>query len=123
MNVFFIDDDEDDFLTFSEAVYEINPGVVVAHFDDADKALAALEQTTPDCIFLDLNLPKMNGLELLQLLRTNKAFSKIPIIIFTTSTYPPDKRKVAELAGTAFIHKPSSFGDLVDLLRPFFEHI
>lgn len=71
----------------------------------------------PDLIFLDLNMPKKNGLEALKEIREHKLFPPIPIVVLTVSNDRTDIEKSYNFGANAFIPKPSDLMELVETLR------
>jgi len=109
--IFLIDDDEDDQLLFIEAIQSIYP---VLQYDTAANGKIALDKlksspSLPDIIFLDLNMPVMNGLEFLIQIKKENALSRIPVGIFTTSDLRLDKALTKELGAQFFLTKPNDF--------------
>lgn len=82
-----IDDDSDDQEIFVSAAAEVNSGTACQVISDAQDALSFLKQTTdlPDLIFLDINMPKMNGFEFLVELKKEKRLQGIPVIFYSTT--------------------------------------
>lgn len=119
-NIVLIDDDEDDHEIFFEAVKEISPSIQCTTFFDAAQALSELGEmeVAPDVIFLDMNMPLMNGQQFLTLIKKNVELQNIPVIIFTTSLDPNTIRETKSLGAHEFITKPASFGEVINLLRP-----
>jgi CheY-like chemotaxis protein len=112
--IFLVDDDEDDQLFFTDALKEIDPDIqcsVARNGKDAIKILQELNQL-PDVIFLDLNMPFMNGFECLKVLKTEIKLSQIPIVIFTTSNDPRDVQLTHRLGAEVFLSKPNDFNQL-----------
>ena len=66
----------------------------------------------PHLIILDLNLPKKNGREVLQEIKTHPEFRRIPVIVLTTSNTDHDIKQVYDLNANAFVSKPSELSDL-----------
>lgn len=64
------------------------------------------KQVNPDIIFLDLNMPLMNGSQFLEAINGHNGFSHIPIVILTTSSDPKTKEEVMKLGASEFITKP-----------------
>lgn len=91
----------------------------ITHYKDGVEALHALTGgasaiTRPDLIVLDLNMPRMNGLELLQSLRSDSQFGNIPIVILTSSLRTEEKERARKLGATRFVRKPIDLYDFLD---------
>ena len=69
----------------------------------------------PDVILLDLNLPKVDGHELLRLIREHPVCSGVPVIVVTSSDSAEDRRRAAQLGATDYFRKPSSLEDFLKL--------
>lgn len=112
--LFIVDDDEDDINLFVEAVNEIDKSMGCFKAKNGEDALARLEELEmlPDVIFLDLNMPKMNGRETLERLKSSERFRNIPVVIYSTSTSQQDKDDTAALGAADYLAKPDSFTDL-----------
>lgn len=109
-----IDDDEDDQLIFTDAISELADDVECVVAKNGYEAFEHLKktETPPSVIFLDLNMPVMNGFEFLELLRCMQPPSKIPVVVFTTSNDPKDIKRSAELGIKDFFTKTSDFNTL-----------
>ena len=109
--VLLIDDDKDDQLFFLDAIQEIDKLVTCDLADNGKKGIEKLTTNPPppDIIFLDLNMPVMNGFECLTYLQMDVEFKKIPVVVFTTSSNPNDKEKAKKLGAKLFVTKPSDF--------------
>jgi CheY-like chemotaxis protein len=93
---------------------------------DGDEALAYLHREgvykdphtspRPDVILLDLNLPRMNGHELLQCLKQDPRFQQIPIVVLTTSGRPDDVRLAYEAGANAYLLKPVEFARFTEVV-------
>ena len=71
----------------------------------------------PDLILLDLNMPRMNGLEALRELKSNPAFRSIPVVVMTTSKGQEDVLAAYELGANAFVTKPVIFSALREVMQ------
>ncbi|TGK19246.1 response regulator [Leptospira fluminis] len=71
----------------------------------------------PDLILLDLNLPKKNGFEVLQELKTDPVLCRIPVVVLTTSNSERDILATFSLHANSYIQKPVEFGNFVDAMR------
>ena len=124
-----VDDDVDDIQLLQEALAEHSSDarfIAAQGADDflhcvfgedikAEKMLVATPITVPDLILLDLNMPKLSGLELLQLVRQNPHLCQCKIVMLTTSDNPADEIKCRHAGADLYLVKPSSFAELVDL--------
>ncbi|PBQ33704.1 response regulator [Sphingobacteriaceae bacterium] len=119
-NLMLIDDDEDDQDIFLAALSEISSTVKCSTFSAARIALNKLisKESHPQVIFLDLNMPIMNGQQFLVEIKKIEGLKEIPIIIFSTSSHPGTIQLTKELGASDFITKPTSFDDLINVLRP-----
>lgn len=119
-----VDDDEDDRLFFVEAIQEIAPSLTCSLAINGKKALQKLETLTelPDLIFLDINMPELNGFECLKELKKSDRYQAIPVIMLSTSVSQKDINYSMELGATMFYTKPSSYTRLCDLLRKLYTH-
>jgi len=67
-------------------------------------------------IFLDLKLPKINGLEVLKEIKTNPLTKKLPVVIITSSMEDPDIKQAYELGANSYVVKPVNFADFVSAM-------
>jgi CheY-like chemotaxis protein len=117
---FLVDDDEDDCEIFQLAMQQLG-GIQCVVCNSAKEALQKLRTDIfqPDFIFLDLNMPVMNGAECLVEIRKMKKFSTTPIWIYSTSSQPADKIALEKLGATGFITKPTKLSVLIKLLTQY----
>jgi CheY-like chemotaxis protein len=110
-HVFIADDDEDDQLLFREVIKELPYLVHLSTARDGEEALKLLESMPqlPDLMFLDLNMPMINGLECLSEIKRNPKLVHLPVIIFSTSSFPGNINKVYQLGAHLYIRKPNDF--------------
>jgi two-component system response regulator len=93
--------------------------------NDGVEALATLrerttrKETLPHIVLLDLNLPRMDGRELLKELKGNETFKHIPVVILTTSQAEQDVLSSYNLGANAFIHKPADLDQFFDTMKAF----
>lgn len=112
--VWFVDDDEDDRLFIRSAFEDIGPAVTVLTLNNGEQLLAELKDCggLPKLILLDLNMPGLNGFELLRQLRSTPSFTQIPVVIFTTSSNELDRQKSLTAGANGFLTKPTTYDDL-----------
>jgi CheY-like chemotaxis protein len=120
-NVLHIDDDQDDLEIFSMTVEEFKKEINCISINCALTAFKKLisGELSPEVIFLDLNMPGMNGLEFLTEVQKLPNF-KIPIVVLSTSSQRETIDSVKQLGAEDYITKPSSIKQFVLLLTPFF---
>jgi len=118
MIVLCIDDDPDDSDFFREALQELNPEAQCLVANDGLSALKFLrDQPLPDIIFLDINMPRMSGREVLVQIKKSYKWSQIPIIIYSTSIIPRDTADYRKLGAHDFVSKQAKFKDLCKALQ------
>lgn len=117
--VFYLDDDQEDLLFFKDAASQISKSVEVKTRMSSDELLHDLHNPPPVplAIFLDVNMPRRNGLEVLSSIREKSEFDHIPVIIFTTSNNPDVIDKSKQLGANLFITKPNNFSDLKKAIK------
>lgn len=113
-----IDDDEDDQLIFQTVVNMNFPNYELKIYSSFESAKTYLSDKSKEIglIFIDLNMPKANGIDCLNYLNSFPIFQTTPIIIYSTSKNPDDSKKSLAHGATAFISKPSRLEDLVEAL-------
>ena len=121
-NLLLIDDDTDDQEIFISAIGIVSASVICTAMTDASEALQKLltGELRPDLIFVDLNMPIMNGQEFLAKLKKEEHLQSVPVIIFSTSASPETIANTKELGAANFITKPNSFNELVKILSSLF---
>jgi CheY-like chemotaxis protein len=110
MVVLCVDDDPDDLDLLEEVLREINPTAKVYCCQGSDEALDLTSKLTtlPDCIFLDVNMPKTNGFQLLERLKQRHGLKKTTIVMFSTS----NSQALADDArrhGVTYLTKPDKY--------------
>lgn len=129
MAILLAEDDPVDVMSVKRAFKKnnvTNPLFVVA---DGEEALEFLRNEgryadkqsfiRPSLILLDLNMPRMGGLELLEILKSDKDWRKIPVVILTTSNEESDIRKSFEIGVAGYIMKPVTFDNFSKAISIF----
>lgn len=117
--LFLVDDDPDDQDIFQEALKAVDDKIVCYVAQDGKEALNKLQDSLllPDLVFLDLNMPVMNGKDCLKALKTDKDLRNIPVIIYSTASAEKERDQCIALGARDFISKPPQFNSLVSLLH------
>ena len=119
--ILLVEDNPDDAeltrIAFAEAGVDYRLHVV----GDGVQALAYLRGCStselPSLVLLDLNLPKLNGREVLEAIRADTATRSLPVVVLTTSAEPFDVDTVYELGANSYIQKPVEFERFVEVVR------
>ncbi|HYC84673.1 MAG TPA: response regulator [Chryseosolibacter sp.] len=122
--LFLVDDDPDDKDIFQEALRVIDQSIVCYTASDGKDALAQLREALflPDVVFLDLNMPVMNGKDCLKELKQDKELKHIPVVVYSTSAAEKEKHNCLTLGAAHFISKPPQFNVLVNTLQETFQN-
>lgn len=117
--VFYCDDDDEDLVLFTDVVREINPQFDCITCLQSEEALNMLStgDIKPDIIFLDINMPKMSGIELLAWLRRQHSFENTPIIMYSTSINDREVKYCQELGAVRVLPKLFNPKDSVTQIR------
>jgi CheY-like chemotaxis protein len=118
MVVLYVDNDPDDVEFFREAVMSIVPGCTCLTAGNGQAALEILKQVKPDVVFLDVNMPVMDGKETLKALKRDARLSAIPVHILSTTTSRQEHDIFLKLGATSCLAKPTTFSGLRSLIRP-----
>lgn len=118
MVILCIDDDPDDTELFCEALKTVNPQAQCLTANDGLTALRILRSDPhPNIIFLDINMPRMSGREVLVQIKKNYKWSQIPIIIYSTAILPRDADDYKKLGAHDVVKKHAKFKDLCNALQ------
>ena len=111
LNIYLAEDDADDIFFFKDALNDlmIDVNLVVAENGILLINYLEINDTLPDMIFLDLNMPKKGGIECLKEIKTKDVWKKIKTIIFTTSSNEVHMKMCYELGADLFITKPFDY--------------
>lgn len=113
------DDDGDDRDIFRDALKEIDKSIILFDAEDGEKAIEKLKKgecKDPSIIFLDINMPNMNGWQCLKKLKQDERFHDIPVIMYSTSSLERERQIATELGALFLITKPKTFAELKNLL-------
>ena len=120
IGILVVDDDNDDLALFSEALNIVRPEIICSV---AVNGLAAIEYlnnlsaTRPAVIFLDINMPVMDGWDCISKLKSTTDFKEIPVVIYSTSSTQADKENAAQKGAICFISKMQDFRSLKKMLE------
>ena len=121
LTIFSAEDDLDDQHSIERAIKKSGIGATINFVSNGQALIEKLTEqygvNLPDILLLDLNVPIVDGLEVLRLLRERDDIDDLPVIILTTSSNQEDIDKCYSLGAKSFITKLSSFSELAEVVK------
>ena len=118
--ILLVEDDRVDVMTVNRALKEIkvtNPVVNLENGEEALKYLRDPEKVKPCIILLDLNMPIMNGIEFLEVVKHDAQLRRIPVVVLTTTGEQQDKINSFDLGVAGYMAKPVDYRQFVEVMR------
>lgn len=114
-----VEDDVVDVMSMRRALRDLAITAPLTVAENGDRAIRLLREMRPfpSLILLDLNMPGMNGLELLRLLKSDDSTRHIPVVVLTTSQELRDRMESFKLGAAGYIAKPESYDEFVEIVR------
>ena len=113
--ILLIEDDELDIISVERSLKKIESGFILHTAYNGIEAFKMLRDSitplVPDVILLDINMPRMNGIEFLQILRSDEILKDIKVFVMTTSSEASDRSAAEELGISGYILKPLNYTD------------
>ncbi|HZS54420.1 MAG TPA: response regulator [Bryobacteraceae bacterium] len=120
----YVEDEDAAAFLLETALQEAHLEVELHRVADGEQALAFLahsngykESPEPDLVLLDLNLPRKTGFEVLAEMQHADHLRKVPVVVFTSSALPKDRKRSLALGAREYITKPQTFDALVGVLK------
>lgn len=127
MNSLFIliaEDDSDDRFLMQKALEETGKDIKIKFVENGVELIDHLNETRaqengnyPGFILLDLNMPKMDGREVLKNIKSDSEFKKIPVVVFSTTKNQMEVKRCYDLGANTYIVKPVNFDSLVETIQ------
>jgi len=119
LNILFIEDDIIEGIKFNRVLSQLGLKHQLIEVNNGEEALELLQSggDLPDIILLDLNMPKMNGIEFLRILKNDESLKKIPTIIFTTSNNQKDILECYKIGIAGYLIKPLKYEDYQTIVK------
>ena len=117
--ILLVEDDNVDVMTVKRALKDLkinNPLVSTANGEEALEYLKNNGNTRPCIILLDLNMPKMNGIEFLKIAKADDTLKKIPVIVLTTSSQQQDIIESFKLSVSGYIVKSVDYAEFTEAI-------
>lgn len=118
--ILLVEDDQVDTMTVKRALKEIHVTNPLVHLENGEEAIHYLrnaEREKPCIILLDLNMPIMNGIEFLQVVKHDDQLRRIPVVVLTTSEEQQDKVNSFNLGVAGYMAKPVDYRQFVEVMR------
>ena len=118
--ILLVEDDQVDAMTVKRALKEIrvtNRLDIVGNSEEALSFLRNPENEKPGIILLDLNMPKMNGIEFLKIAKKDKTLKRIPVVVLTTSKEEQDKVDSFDFGVAGYMIKPVDYQKFVEVVK------
>ena len=124
IQILLVEDNEGDIILTLEAFKEIKAKNSIAVVKDGEEAIEFLKKqgqyadcVMPNLILLDINMPKLNGMEVLDFIKKDEKLKKIPVVMLTTSSSESDIAACYEKSANCFITKPLDFGKFLNVVE------
>jgi CheY-like chemotaxis protein len=119
MNILFIEDDTIETMKLNRTIAKLGEKHTIIQANNGEEALRILkeEQQLPDIILLDLNMPRMNGIEFLQILKKDEILKYLPAIILTTSENRTDLLECYRIGIAGYVIKPLKYEDYEEKIK------
>lgn len=117
--ILLVDDMPKNLQVLASQLSEVNYQITMA--TNGESALKSLEQSIPDLILLDINMPGLNGFETCELMKQNEAYRDIPVIFLTARDEPDDIVKGFEIGGVDYLTKPFYQAELLVRIKNILE--
>lgn len=124
LNILLIEDDAIEIMKFHRVLKTMEHNHKVEEANNGEEALVLLKEKEiiPDIIVLDLNMPKINGIEFLGILKQDDVLKYIPAIILTTSNNHRDVLECYKIGIAGYLIKPLKYEDYVDRIQRLIEY-
>ncbi len=116
--ILYIDDDPDDLFIFSETLETQFPEYAILQAQTGEEGLKKMDEENGNLclVILDMNMPKVDGRQILRSIRENPRWASIPVVVFTTSASNADIAFVSDM-GADFVTKPMTYDSLKDTVK------
>ncbi|MFP9118940.1 response regulator [Flavobacterium sp. RNTU_13] len=124
LNILLIEDDTIEVMKFNRVVKSLGLNHKVVEAGNGEEALHILKEQNiiPDIILLDLNMPKINGIEFLNILKADEVLKYIPAIILSTSNNHRDVMECYRIGIAGYIIKPLKYEEYTDRIQKLLEY-
>lgn len=124
LNILLIEDDAIEVMKFNRVIKTLsyNHKIIEAHNGEEALEILKIKEIIPDIILLDLNMPKLNGLEFLKILKNDATLKYIPSIILTTSGNQKDLLECYKTGIAGYVLKPLKYEDYTERIKKLLDY-
>ena len=124
LNILLIEDDAIEVMKFNRVIKTLsyNHKIIEAHNGEEALEILKIKEIIPDIILLDLNMPKLNGLEFLKILKSDATLKYIPSIILTTSGNQKDLLECYKTGIAGYVLKPLKYEDYTERIKKLLDY-
>jgi CheY-like chemotaxis protein len=124
LNILLIEDDAIEVMKFNRVIKTLsyNHKIIEAHNGEEALEILKVKKIIPDIILLDLNMPKLNGLEFLKILKSDATLKYIPAIILTTSGNQKDLLECYKTGIAGYVLKPLKYEDYTERIKKLLDY-
>lgn len=118
--ILLVEDDRVDVMAVKRSVKQLqikNPLITASNGEEALEYLRNKDNLLPIFILLDINMPKMNGIEFLQIMKQDERLRRLPVIVLTTSKEDQDRFESFQLGASGYMIKPVDYDQFVDIIK------
>jgi CheY-like chemotaxis protein len=118
--ILLVEDDEVDLMSVQRALKDLNVTNRLVHARDGEEGLAVLNDPglqKPAIILLDINMPRMNGIEFLRAIKKDPGLKQIPVVMLTTSRAEAERFETFSLGAAGYMIKPIEYRQFVEVMR------
>lgn len=127
VSILLVDDNRDHADILIDALAEFNVKNIINHVEDGEQAISFLNNEgiyaddrlfpNPDLVFLDIRMPRQDGIDTLKLIKQSRDLAHIPVIMLSTSTSPEEISECYRLGASGYISKPIRFDELAQKIK------
>ncbi len=127
ITILHVEDDVNDALLFQHACHKAGVAFDLQAVNDGEEAIAYLlgterfsdraQHPLPQLVLLDLKMPRLSGFDVLEWLRNDERFKRLPVIVLTSSNHELDIKRAYDMGANSYLVKPVGFDALVEVVR------
>jgi CheY-like chemotaxis protein len=117
LKILLVDDDDEEAEVFTAALKTVNENVELIHADDCVDLTESIRRHNPDIVFMDINMPLINGIECLKSIRSSPELKSLPIVMYSTSNNQKNILESFNNNANLYIIKPDSYRGIIIALE------